>query len=76
MVRAVDLIAGSESVSLSRLQRELGVTYYSAARVFERLEKEGFVAPYTGSLARAVRISREEWETRRAGGSATGGSAS
>lgn len=68
MARAADMIAGTESVSLSRLQRELGVTYYSAARVFERLEKEGFVAPYTGSLARAVRLSRDDWEARRAGG--------
>ena len=70
MVRAVDLIAGAESVSLSRLQRELGITYYAAARVFERLEKEGFLAPYTGSLARAVRITREEWTELQADGGA------
>jgi hypothetical protein len=70
MVRAVDLIAGTESVSLSRMQRELGITYYSAARVFERLEKEGFLAPYTGNLARAVRITREEWTELRSDGGA------
>jgi hypothetical protein len=68
MVRAVDLIAGTESVSLSRLQRELGITYYAAARVFERLEKEGFLAPYTGSLARGVRITREEWTALKSDG--------
>jgi hypothetical protein len=70
MVRAVDLIAGTESVSLSRMQRELGITYYSAARVFERLEKEGFLAPYTGNLARAVRITREEWTELQSDGGA------
>ncbi len=65
LVRAVDLIAGSESVSLSRIQRELGITYYSAARVFDRLEKEGFIAGYSGSLARTVQVTREQWEERR-----------
>ncbi|MSR47095.1 MAG: hypothetical protein EXS13_08525 [Planctomycetes bacterium] len=62
--RATELLLRLESVSLSKLQRELAITYYSAARVFERLEKEGFVAPYTGSLARLVRITRTEWDAR------------
>jgi DNA segregation ATPase FtsK/SpoIIIE-like protein len=64
-VRAVDLLAGTESISLSRLQRELAITYYSAARVFEQLERSGFIAPYSGSLARAVLVTREQWEERR-----------
>jgi hypothetical protein len=62
---AVESILGLESVSLSRIQRELGITYYAAARVFERLEKEGFIAPYSGSLARSVLVTREQWEERR-----------
>jgi len=65
LARAVELILALESVSLSKLQRELGITYYAAARVFERLEKEGCIAAYSGSLARPVRLTREQWEERR-----------
>ncbi len=64
LTRAVALLLAVETVSLSKLQRELAITYYAAARVFERLEKEGFIAPYSGSLARSVRITREEWDQR------------
>ena len=52
---------------LARWQRELAITYYSAARVFERLEKEGFIAPYSGSLARTVKLTRTGWEQRLQG---------
>ncbi len=65
--RAVSMLLELESVSLSKLQRELGITYYSAARVFERLEKDGYVAPYSGSLARAVKVTRSDWEKRLQG---------
>jgi hypothetical protein len=64
LARATELILTLDQVSLSKLQRELSITYYSAARVFERLEKEGFIAPYSGSLARSVKVTRAEWEAR------------
>jgi len=65
LLQATRLIAGLPAVSLAQLQRDLGLTYYKAARIFSRLEKEGLISGYQGALARKVLLSRQEWEMRR-----------
>ena len=62
-VAAVRVLLQHETMSLPRLQRELGVTYFTAARMFEYLEKGGLVSAYDGSLARTVLLDRPLWES-------------
>jgi len=59
---AVGAILEADRVSLSRLQRDLGVTYYQAARVFEQLEHTRLISPYDGNLSRAVLLPRAPWQ--------------
>ena len=42
--KAVQVVAESQKASTSYLQRQLGVGYNNAARLIERMEKEGFVS--------------------------------
>jgi DNA segregation ATPase FtsK/SpoIIIE, S-DNA-T family len=43
--KAVQVVAESQKASTSYLQRQLRVGYNNAARLIERMEKEGFVSP-------------------------------
>ena len=42
--KAVQIVAESQKASTSYLQRQLRVGYNNAARLIERMEKEGFVS--------------------------------
>ncbi len=42
--KAVQVVAESQKASTSYLQRQLRVCYNNAARLIERMEKEGFVS--------------------------------
>ncbi len=49
-------------MSLSSLQRELGVTYFHAARIFEHLEHAGLISRYDGSLSREILLDSALWQ--------------
>ncbi|MGQ9695515.1 MAG: DNA translocase FtsK [Thermodesulfobacteriota bacterium] len=56
--QAVALVAESRQASISMLQRRLRVGYNRAARMIERMEKEGIVGPADGSKPREVYIKK------------------
>jgi S-DNA-T family DNA segregation ATPase FtsK/SpoIIIE len=58
--QAVELVAESQQASISWLQRRLRVGYNRAARMIERMEKEGLVSPPDGVRPREVRMRRSE----------------
>src|SRR3546814_3980588 len=61
--RAVQIVAGSQKASTSYLQRQLRVGYNNAARLIERMEKDGLVGQadrseeHTSELQSLMRIS-------------------
>jgi S-DNA-T family DNA segregation ATPase FtsK/SpoIIIE len=46
--KAVAIVAQAGYCSISHLQRQLGVGYNKAAKLVERMEKEGVVGPASG----------------------------
>ncbi len=57
---AVRLVAETRQASISMIQRKLRVGYNRAARMIERMEKEGVVGPQEGVKPREVLISSLE----------------
>ena len=55
---AVALVAQTRMASISMIQRRLRVGYNRAARMIERMEKEGVVGPSDGVKQREVLINR------------------
>jgi len=55
---AVALIAQTRMASISMIQRRLRIGYNRAARIIERMEKEGIVGPSDGVKPREVLIKR------------------
>ncbi len=53
---AVSLVAQMEEVSVSKLQREMRLGYNKAAKIVERMEREGIVGPPNGVKPRQVLI--------------------
>lgn len=58
--RAVQLIAETQTASVSLIQRRLRVGYARAARLMDMMEQRGIVGPYEGSKPREVYIKRPE----------------
>ena len=58
--QAVQLVTESQQASISWLQRRLRVGYNRAARMIERMEREGLVSPADGVRPREVRMRRNE----------------
>lgn len=58
--RAVQLIAETQTASVSLIQRRLRVGYARAARLMDMMEAKGIVGPYEGSKPREVFIPRKE----------------
>jgi len=54
--QAVELVARMEEVSVSKLQREMRLGYNKAAKIVERMEREGIVGPANGVKPRQVLI--------------------
>jgi S-DNA-T family DNA segregation ATPase FtsK/SpoIIIE len=54
--QALDLISRMEEVSVSKLQREMRLGYNKAAKIIERMEREGVVGPPNGVKPRQVLI--------------------
>jgi len=54
--QALELVARMEEVSVSKLQREMRLGYNKAAKIIERMEREGVVGPANGVKPRHVLI--------------------
>ncbi len=52
--QALDLVSRMEEVSVSKLQREMRLGYNKAAKIIERMEREGIVGPANGVKPRQV----------------------
>ncbi len=58
--QAVDMVVQTQQASISMIQRRLRVGFNRAARMIERMEREGVVSPMDGTRPREVLVSREE----------------
>ena len=65
---AVDVILETGQASVSMLQRRLKLGYARAARIVDEMEERGIVGSFSGSKPRTILITKEQWETMRAGG--------
>ncbi len=54
--QALELVSRMEEVSVSKLQREMRLGYNKAAKIIERMEREGVVGPANGVKPRQVLI--------------------
>jgi S-DNA-T family DNA segregation ATPase FtsK/SpoIIIE len=54
--QALDLVCRMNEVSVSKLQREMRLGYNKAAKIIERMEREGIVGPANGVKPRQVLI--------------------
>ncbi len=52
--QAIELVARMDEVSVSKLQREMRLGYNKAAKIVERMEREGLVGPSNGVKPRQV----------------------
>jgi len=50
----VDMVAETQQVSISMIQRRLRVGYNRAARMVEQMEKDGVIGPADGAKPREV----------------------
>jgi S-DNA-T family DNA segregation ATPase FtsK/SpoIIIE len=55
--RAVEIVAESQKVSTSMLQRRLGIGYNRAAKIVEAMEERGVIGPARGTAPREVFVS-------------------
>jgi S-DNA-T family DNA segregation ATPase FtsK/SpoIIIE len=58
--QAVEIVVQTQQASISMLQRRLRVGFNRAARMIERMEREGIVSPMDGTRPREVLVSRAE----------------
>ena len=63
--KAVRLVILKQRASISEIQRALDIGYPRAARLIDRLEKEGVIGPFDSGNQRKVLITDEEWRKRR-----------
>ncbi len=64
---AVDVILETGQASVSMLQRRLKLGYARAARIVDEMEERGIVGPFQGSKPRDILITKEQWQSMKAG---------
>lgn len=63
---AGDAVVTGQRASISFLQRSLSIGYFQAAKLLDRLEREGVIGPYTGAVSRVVLMDPATWSRHRA----------
>jgi S-DNA-T family DNA segregation ATPase FtsK/SpoIIIE len=58
--KAIEIVVGTQTASVSLLQRRLRVGYTRAGRLVDMLERRGIISGYEGSKPRRVLVSEEE----------------
>jgi len=58
--QAVEIVVQTQQASISMIQRRLRVGFNRAARMIERMEREGIVSAMDGTRPREVLVSRVE----------------
>ncbi len=64
---AVDVVIKERRGSCSLLQRALGIGYGRAARLIDFMAEDGIVGDYSGSKAREVLLSTDQWDAMKNG---------
>lgn len=59
--RAVEIVLGMGSCSVSMIQRTLKIGYSRAAQIVDQMEELGVVGPYEGAKPRSVLIDQNSW---------------
>ncbi|MCO5167525.1 MAG: DNA translocase FtsK [Planctomycetes bacterium] len=62
---AVRVVLAEGRGSVSLIQRKLELGYGRAARLLDLMAEDGLVGPANGSKPREVKLSLDQWETRR-----------
>jgi DNA segregation ATPase FtsK/SpoIIIE, S-DNA-T family len=62
--QALDLVSQMEEVSVSKLQREMRLGYNKAAKIVEKMEREGIVGPANGVKPRQVLLNGRPGDAR------------
>jgi len=58
--QAVEMVVQTQQASISMIQRRLRVGFNRAARMIERMERDGIVSPMDGTRPREVLVARSE----------------
>lgn len=64
-VAAGDAVVSGQRASISFLQRSLSIGYFQAAKLLDRLEREGVIGPYTGAVSRNVLMDPATWSRHK-----------
>ena len=65
--QAVECVIEAGQASTSLLQRRCKLGYARAARIMDQMEQEKIIGPYEGAKARAVLLTRAQWQERQLG---------
>ncbi|NIA06378.1 MAG: DUF87 domain-containing protein [Actinobacteria bacterium] len=60
--KAVEMVLSSRRASVSLLQRRMGIPFARAARLIELMTEAGVVGPDSGSQAREILITSDQWQ--------------
>jgi DNA segregation ATPase FtsK/SpoIIIE, S-DNA-T family len=63
--RAIEIVVGTQTASVSLLQRRLRVGYTRAGRLIDMLERRGVISGYEGSKPRRVLVDENELDRLR-----------
>jgi len=65
--KAIEIVVGTQTASVSLLQRRLRVGYTRAGRLIDMLERRGIISGYEGSKPRHVLIEAHDLDRVLAG---------
>ena len=61
---ALGLVVKGQKVSISLLQRKLSIGYLYAGRLLERMEKDGYIGSFEGSMDRKIFITQAQYDEK------------